>query len=119
MKTFSDVKRRLAPGVRLLCVENTKRPEVNGSTRIVQTILTNAFTWRPPDDPAPFWTYFPPARRVQILDRHTFRMPITGPYREDDSFHTITLRFVEDDVDERNDTVHSRDGTPDSKDSRL
>ncbi len=46
MKTLAELKRRIQPGVKLLCVENTYRPELNGKTRVVCRVQTNAFTWK-------------------------------------------------------------------------
>src|SRR5688572_386476 len=45
MKTLKELKARVQPGVRMLCVENTKRPELNGTIRIVNHVQGNAFTW--------------------------------------------------------------------------
>lgn len=94
MKTFADVRRRIAPGARLVCVENTNRPELKDGLRIVQRVQTNAFTWKGPADTRESWTYFPKAKAVTIVDGDTFRMPITDAYSRPIGEHTVTLRFV-------------------------
>lgn len=92
MKTFADVKRRLKVGTILECVANTKRPELNGSRRLLTKVQANAlrWTWIGQEAKGPLWTYFPPARMVEVIDADTFRMALdeTTPDK------TVTLRFV-------------------------
>lgn len=45
MKTLADLRRAIKPGVRLLCVENTLRPELNDRERIVTKAQGNGFFW--------------------------------------------------------------------------
>lgn len=51
MKTLTELKRLIKPGVRLLCIENTLRPVLNGKIRLVEKAQGNAFVWR--HDPQP------------------------------------------------------------------
>jgi hypothetical protein len=96
MTTFAAVKRRGRPGTRLLCVANTVRPELDGTERTVSTVQTNGFYWtedrdsRPPPHRPRYWTSYPKASGVEIVDADTFRftLPVgrgTG---------TVTLRFL-------------------------
>ena len=52
----------------------------------------DAFTWRTAEqsDPRNYWTYYPKASGVTIIDDDTFRFAL----RRDN--HTITLRFAAD-----------------------
>jgi hypothetical protein len=60
MRTLTDLKRAIKPGLRLLCIENTKRPELNGKERIVSRVQGNAFTWKHAEgsDERESWTYY-------------------------------------------------------------
>lgn len=96
MKTFADIKRRLTPGARLVCVGHTNRPELIGTERVIEKTQTNAFTWRPPaGSDKPSWTYLPKAKGVVIHDANTFTMPIADGYGRNIGEHTVTLRFLE------------------------
>jgi hypothetical protein len=46
MKSLAELKRTIKPGLRLRCIENTYRPELNGKIRTVCRVQTNAFTWK-------------------------------------------------------------------------
>jgi len=99
MKTLADIKRRIQPGVRLICVENTKRPELNGKERIITKVQTKAFVWIHADEDAKAakgsWTNYAPARDVDILDENTFRMAIANwDGKTIDPTITVTLRFI-------------------------
>jgi len=90
--TMAELKRRILVGTRLRCVENTKRPELNGSTRIVVRTLGNAFVWQF-DDGNPetrhSWSYYPKASGLTWLDENTFQLVIceeTGDY--------VRLQFI-------------------------
>jgi hypothetical protein len=48
MKSLADLKRVIKPGLRLRCIANTFRPELNGRERIVTRIQTNGFYWKDP-----------------------------------------------------------------------
>jgi hypothetical protein len=44
LKTLADLKRTIKPGMRLRCIENTYRPELNGKQRKVVRVFTEQFT---------------------------------------------------------------------------
>lgn len=73
---------------------NTIRPELDGQDRTVRKIQTNAIAWTIDGDPRPWphqplsWTYWPPAKDVEILDDDTFRVAIGR------GAGTVTLRFL-------------------------
>ncbi len=98
MKTLADLKRRLVVGQHLLCVENTYRPDLNGTRRIIIRVLTNQIVWTLPDSAKPEeqnWTRWPKASAFTFLDADTFRFTLDA--RTGDS---VTLRFVAAPVDE-------------------
>lgn len=93
MKNLTDIKRRLAPGVELICISNTGFPELDGERRIVLQVQGKGFYVTRPDSKDPdarFWSDFPKsAKSVEIVDTDTFRWPLRrGPL-------TVTMRFVE------------------------
>ena len=45
MNSLAELKRAIKPGVRLRCISNSYRPELNGRERLVARVQTNAFTW--------------------------------------------------------------------------
>lgn len=89
MKTLADIKRRIAVGTRLRCVENTLRPTLNGTDREVVRVLTIAFTWKQDNDPnpRPSWTHYPKASGVKVIDANTFALSLGGE-------HWVTLQFI-------------------------
>jgi hypothetical protein len=92
MKSFADVKRRLQIGTVLECVENTYRPELNGTRRIVTKVQGNAIRWRNTDeapDARPSWTPFPPASNTAIVDADTFQLSLKR------DGHYVRLRFID------------------------
>jgi len=94
MKSFADIKRRFALGVVLECVENTYRPEINGTLRRIEKVQTNAIacTAAPGVTAARgalFWTPFPKASGVKIIDADTFQFDLGLA-----AGHHVTLRFV-------------------------
>jgi endonuclease YncB( thermonuclease family) len=92
MKSFAGARQRLVAGVILECVENTKRTELSGTRRRVEKVQTNAIAcYQLPLEPNAqlIWTYFPPAKMVEILDADTFRLTL---HRDMPQF-TVTLRF--------------------------
>lgn len=95
MKTMADIKRRIRPGTIIVCVENARRPELNGQQRRVADVQGNAFTWRPIDAPTAnrSWTHYPPAKAVTIVDADTFTMPLTDAWGKVLP-ETITLHFA-------------------------
>ena len=95
MKSVSDMKRRLAIGQRLLCVENTYRPELNGTIRTIIRVLGNqiVWTWNGGQRPGqcPNWTRWPHAKMFTFVDADTFSFAL-------DEKHTVTLRFIGSEV---------------------
>jgi hypothetical protein len=98
MRTFADVKRRMVKGAILECVENTYRPELNGTLRRVELAQTNGVAFQRPQADGSFlpeiprreffWLYYPAsAKDVEIVDADTFRFPIIN------GKHSLTLRF--------------------------
>jgi hypothetical protein len=94
VRTIRAAKARMAPGARLLCVANTVRPEVDGTTRTVVEMRTKRWRYRL-DDGTESWGDWPAG--IEILDDDTIRLPLGGPGRH------VTLRFVAtaDDAAER------------------
>lgn len=97
MKTIKDVKARMVPGARLLCVENTLQPLMDGTVRtIVKRGATRyQFTL---DQPAPYgqpdsvWGGdIPPG--IKVIDGATFSMPIGPRALKGQPDGTVTLRF--------------------------
>jgi hypothetical protein len=80
MASFAAAKRRIQPGTRLLCVENTYRPELDGTDRTVVKVQTNGFYWtmapttQVPNSDRRNWTRYPKAADVEIVDADTWRM---------------------------------------------
>jgi hypothetical protein len=100
MKTLIDIKRRIRPGARIECVENTYRPALNGTIRIVVHKQGNAWTWRFADNPLGAvserqWSHFPPAKGIVYLNADTVRLPLANPYGKVHDGHTLTLRFLD------------------------
>ena len=89
MKNLADVKRRLLPGTVLLTVENTYRPELNGTRRTVTRTQAAGFWWQLETGSAEQRTRFPAARHVTIDDADTFTLSLTGQ-----PGHHLRLRFV-------------------------
>lgn len=96
MKTAKDVKARCQVGTRLLCVENTYAPIVNGKVRTVTKAGPSVMQceqdgtdWRHEWHPG-----------IVVIDADTFRMPLdtlgTPRHRERMSGHSVTLRFLVD-----------------------
>ncbi len=96
MKTMADIKRRIRKGVVICCIENTKRPELNGQSRRVSHTQGNAFTWRllgAPETESRSWTYYPPAKTVKIIDADTFSMALTDAWGHATE-ERLTFRFT-------------------------
>ena len=97
MKSLADIKRRFRPNVVLECVENTKRPELNGTRRRVTDVQGNAYVWRAEGAEAESqrsWSYWPPARGIEYVDADTVKMPITNAWGKVEPEHFITLRVL-------------------------
>ena len=73
MKTLTDVKRRIRDGVRLVCVSNTRRPELNGQLRTVTKAQINGFFWLADGDHRRYWTPYPKAQDC-IVEDDTFAL---------------------------------------------
>lgn len=87
MKTIKDAKTRLVVGARLLCVENTYRPKLNGTFRTVTKVGASVWKWKGDDDPDPRESHSVWPAGIKIVDADTIRIPMG-----DD--HFVTLRFV-------------------------
>lgn len=87
MRTAKEAKARLTPGTRLLCIENTYRPELNGRTRVVVKAGATVWQWRHEDDAAISYSDLPAG--IRVLDPDTFSVPIRTK-----SEHRVTLRFL-------------------------
>ena len=74
MKTLAAIKRRMLPGARLLCVENTYRPALNGSLRTVVRSGPGAWRFRLDGDDKVSVGFWPKASEVQIIDADTFSL---------------------------------------------
>lgn len=74
IKSLADLNRHVQPGTRFRCVENTYRPELNGTTRTVTRVQTNGFYWRIDGgtDPRESWTMYPKAALFQFDGSHRF-----------------------------------------------
>lgn len=98
MKTLKDVKTRVRPGTRLLCVDHSRQPKLIGLTRTVSRVGVSYFVSRdalPGKEACDFWTHWGRSRDLEILDADTFRMGLcfgTNPTPE----VFVTLRFVKD-----------------------
>lgn len=73
---LASIKRRIRPGVSLLCIRNTLRPELDGTLRRVTRVQGNGFWWTCDRDPREAWTDYPPASGVVFVDDDTFRFPL-------------------------------------------
>ncbi len=78
MKTLSDLKRTIQVGTRIRCIENTYRPELNGTMRTVVKVQGNAFVWRQDDqtDTRGSWTYYPKASDAEFDGTNTFKLAL-------------------------------------------
>jgi len=98
MQSFADVKRRFQVGAILECVENTYRPELNGSRRRITKVQTNAIAWVDEPSNGPWresWTYFPQASGVRIVDPDTFDLALhCAPGRPAAAGGHVRLRFA-------------------------
>lgn len=92
MKTLAAIKLRMLPGARLLCIENTYRPALNGGHRTV--VKSGPCAWKFTVDgegkvSVGFW---PKASDVTIIDADTFGLG----FEMGGKAHHVTLRFVGD-----------------------
>lgn len=76
--TLASIKRRIKFGTKILCVENTYRPELNGTVRTVVKAQGNGF-FSTLGDSSPgtskrFWTEYSKAKYTEIVDADTFKM---------------------------------------------
>jgi hypothetical protein len=86
--TLTEIKRRMLPGVRLLCVNNTYRPELNGTMRTVVQSGPSVWRWRLDGDKQLARSEWGRASDSTIIDNDTFTLPLSRPG------HFVTLRFV-------------------------
>lgn len=90
--SLAALKRRMQVGKVLLCVENTKRPELNGRRREIVKVQGNSFAWvhEGEQESKRSWTDFPQAKGLTWLDEHTFKIDMDGC----GAGFTVTLQFV-------------------------
>ncbi|MDQ6946325.1 MAG: hypothetical protein M3256_08630 [Actinomycetota bacterium] len=86
MRTIRDAKARMVPGARLLCVANTVRPELDGTTRTVVEMRATRWRYRL-DDGTESWGQW--RAGITVVDADTITVPLGGPGRH------VTLRFVD------------------------
>lgn len=86
--SFTSWKRALKPGTEILCVQNTKRPELNGKLRVVTKPQTTGIRYREKDKTESCYTQYPKAADTVMLDRDTVRWKLGGT--ED----TVTLQII-------------------------
>jgi hypothetical protein len=94
-ETLSSFKRKIKPGVRLMCVLNEYRPELSGTYRRVYGTHENSFTWTGEPklhETALSWTYWPKAREVVRVSENE----ITWHLGTGKSADLLTLRIVEE-----------------------
>lgn len=92
MKTLADIKRRMRVGTRLLCIENTYRPKLNGSKRTVVRAGATVFYWDDDRGAQGSVMHYPTSRDVSILDADTFQLRL---FPERDEY--VRLRFLLED----------------------
>ena len=86
-QTLAALKHRIAPGVILYCVENTFRPAMNNTVRIVTAVQRNGFYWVFRGSTQRCWTTYPAVSRYNPVDTNTFDFYI-------DHIHYVRLRFM-------------------------
>lgn len=92
MKSLAELKRAIKPGVRLRCIENTYRPELNGKSRVVVRVQTNAFTWKHETGPSTeSWTNYEKASAYTFPGGNTFSFLGTARGGQQ---HTVTLEIL-------------------------
>lgn len=91
MKTLADFKRRVRVGCKLLCVENTYRPVLNGTVRTVTRCQTVGFKWRNAGADKDSHSAYPRATEFTVVDADTVRYKL-WPNME----YTVCLRFIEE-----------------------
>lgn len=87
--SLARFKRSIKVGTRLLCVQNTYRPELNGLERKVVKVQGNGFYWTgDPKNTRPSFTDYPPAKGCTWTADDTIRLPLN-------SQHFVELRILE------------------------
>lgn len=84
--TFTGWKRRIGVGTKLLCVEQTHQPKLIGQMRVVNKVGATYIRTDPN-----FWTHWPKAQHVTMLDDDTAKWPIWPDQPE----KVVALRIVE------------------------
>jgi hypothetical protein len=100
MRTVEKVRALFSEGAVLECVENTYRPELNGSRRRIDKLgktFADCTTLDGPDAGKPGGFYMSlPSRAGDVVeltdDTVTYRLD--GPAANDGAEHTVTLRVV-------------------------
>lgn len=88
--TLASFKRKVVTGARILCVENTFRPELNGIVRKVTKVKSSGFSWIPESGGTRYaWTQWPMARDVLALGEDEITFPLYSG-----SEHSLTLKVL-------------------------
>lgn len=92
--SLATLKRRIQVGTKLVCIQNTLRPVLDGEYREVIKVQTNGFWWRTaimaPGKRA--WTDYPKAAGITWMDETTVRLSLGTT--KDGREHFVELRFV-------------------------
>jgi hypothetical protein len=88
MKSLAELKRNIHVGTQLRCIENTYRPELNGTLRTVVKTQGNAFVWRMEGDTRNSWTNYEKASAYQFDGSNRFSWALG---RDD---HKVTLEIL-------------------------
>ena len=90
---LDEIRAAVRPDTILECVENTYRPELNGSLRVVTSVRRASYEWRPLGVPeaAPSWAPLPTRVRdvTRVDDGWRFPLAKRPP-------HTVTIRVAAD-----------------------
>lgn len=85
--SLAELKRRIKIGTRLLCVRNTLRPKLDGTTREVVRTLGVAFVWKEDGSTGESWTRYPKAFGLTWVDDDTFRLILFDS-------HYVEMKFL-------------------------
>lgn len=92
MKTIKEAKQRMIVGTRLLCIQNTYRPALNGTYRVVTKMGATTWKYRGDGDEKDSYSVWPSG--IKIIDDNTFRLPLCTPFGHRVENHYVDLQFV-------------------------
>lgn len=90
---LAEIKRHIQVGSKVLCVENTYRPELNGRERTIVKTQTNAFVWSDGVE-SRSWTRYPKASGVRSVDATTFDLNLEIRSGDEPFTHYVRLRLL-------------------------